>query len=385
MQSIFQEEAEMNRAGQYITALNGEAAYKAYNPNPLPPSPGLEMDEELVGLLAKAHHGLGKLDATSELVPNMDLFLGAYVRKEALLSSQIEGTQATLEDVLDAEMETSVNLEVGDGIDYVHALNFAIEEMKTLPICNRLLCDTHKVLMQGVRGQEKNPGEFRSSQNWIGAAGSTIQTARYIPPTVEDMKTAMSDLEKFINLSEMDILLKAALAHYQFETIHPFLDGNGRIGRMLIVLMLLNEKALHRPVLYLSLFLKRNRVEYYDRLGEVRVKGNYEQWVKFFLSGIIETCNDSIQAILTINRLIEKDEKMLEGQTETVKRVYQYLKEHPIINIGATAKNVGLSFNTVSNAVNKLMQFGILTERTTAARNRVFEYAAYLDVLKSGT
>ena len=239
--------------------------------------------------------------------------------------------------------------------------------------------------MQGVRGQEKNPGEFRNSQNWIGAAGSTIQTARYIPPTVEDMKTAMSDLEKFINLSEMDILLKAALAHYQFETIHPFLDGNGRIGRMLIVLMLLNEKALHRPVLYLSLFLKRNRVEYYDRLGEVRVKGNYEQWVKFFLSGVIETCNDSIQAILTINQLIEKDEKMLEGQTETVKRVYQYLKEHPIINIGATAKNVGLSFNTVSNAVNKLMQFGILTERTTAARNRVFEYAAYLDVLKSGT
>ena len=385
MQSIFQEEAEMNRAGQYITALNGEAAYKAYHPNPLPPSPVLEMDEELVGLLAKEHHGLGKLDATSELVPNMDLFLGAYVRKEALLSSQIEGTQATLEDVLDAEMETSVNLEVGDVINYVHALNFAIEEMKTLPICNRLLCDTHKVLMQGVRGQEKNPGEFRNSQNWIGAAGSTIQTARYIPPTVEDMKTAMSDLEKFINLSEMDILLKAALAHYQFETIHPFLDGNGRIGRMLIVLMLLNEKALHRPVLYLSLFLKRNRVEYYDRLGEVRVKGNYEQWVKFFLSGVIETCNDSIQAILTINQLIEKDEKMLEGQTETVKRVYQYLKEHPIINIGATAKNVGLSFNTVSNAVNKLMQFGILTERTTAARNSVFEYAAYLDVLKSGT
>ena len=375
----------MNRAGGYVTALNGFAAYKAYRPNALPPVPPLEMDAEMVELLSEAQYGLGKLDAVSEMVPDMDLFLGSYVRKEALLSSQIEGTQATLEDVLDAEMETSVNLEVGDVINYVHALNFAIEEMKTLPICNRLLCDTHKVLMQGVRGQEKNPGEFRNSQNWIGAAGSTIQTARYIPPTVEDMKTAMSDLEKFINLSEMDILLKAALAHYQFETIHPFLDGNGRIGRMLIVLMLLNDKALHRPVLYLSLFLKRNRVEYYDRLGEVRVKGNYEQWVKFFLSGVIETCNDSIQAILTINRLIEKDEKMLEGQTETVKRVYQYLKEHPIINIGATAKNVGLSFNTVSNAVNKLMQFGILTERTTAARNRVFEYAAYLDVLKSGT
>ena len=375
----------MNRAGQYITALSEIAAYKAYKPNALPPDPPIDMDEELVKLLSEAQYGLGKLDAVSEMIPNMDLFLGSYVRKEALLSSQIEGTQATLEDVFDAETETATNLEVNDVINYVNALNYAIKEMKNLPICNRLLCDTHKVLMQGVRGQEKNPGEFRNSQNWIGAANSTIQTARYVPPTVEDMIESMSDLEKFINLSEMDILLKAALAHYQFETIHPFLDGNGRIGRMLIVLMLLNEKALHRPVLYLSLFLKRNRVEYYDRLGEVRVKGNYEQWVKFFLSGVIETCNDSIQAILTINQLIEKDEKMLEGQTETVKRVYQYLKEHPIINIGATAKNVGLSFNTVSNAVNKLMQFGILTERTTAARNRVFEYAAYLDVLKSGT
>ena len=336
-------------------------------------------------LLSEAQYGLGKLDAVSEMVPNMDLFLGSYVRKEALLSSQIEGTQATLEDVFDAETETASNLEVNDVINYVNALNYAIKEMKNLPICNRLLCDTHKVLMQGVRGKEKNPGEFRNSQNWIGAANSTIQTARYVPPTVEDMIESMSDLEKFINLSEMNILLKTALVHYQFETIHPFLDGNGRVGRMLITLMLLNEQALHRPVLYLSLFLKTNRVEYYDRLSEVRNKGNYEQWIKFFLSGIIETCKDSVQAILKINNIIETDEKKAQGETATVKKVYDYLKEHPIINIGATAKAVELSYNTVSTAIKKLINLGIVSERTTVARNRVFEYSEYLTILKAGT
>ena len=365
--------------------MSGIASYKAYKPKALPPNPPIDMDEELVKLLSEAQYGLGRLDAVSEMVPNMDLFLGSYVRKEALLSSQIEGTQATLEDVFDAETETASNLEVNDVINYVNALNYAIKEMENLPICNRLLCDTHKVLMQGVRGQEKNPGEFRNSQNWIGAANSTIQTARYVPPTVEDMIESMSDLEKFINLSEMNILLKTALVHYQFETIHPFLDGNGRVGRMLITLMLLNEQVLHRPVLYLSLFLKTNRVEYYDRLSEVRNKGNYEQWIKFFLSGIIETCKDSVQAILKINSIIETDEKKVRGETATVKKVYDYLKEHPIINIGATAKEVELSYNTVSTAIKKLINLGIVAERTTAARNRVFEYSEYLTIWKAGT
>ena len=375
----------MNRAGQYVTALGGIAAYKAYKPNPLPPDPEIEMDSEMVTLLTKAHGNLGKLDATSELIPNMDLFLGSYVRKEALLSSQIEGTQATLEDVLNAETEAAVNLEVCDVINYVDALNFAIKEMDKLPLCCKLLCDTHRVLMQGVRGQEKNQGEFRRSQNWIGSANSTIQTARYVPPTVDDMKDAMSDLEKFINLSDMDALLKTALVHYQFETIHPFLDGNGRIGRMLITLMLLNEQILHRPVLYLSLFLKTNRVEYYDRLSEVRVKGNYEQWIKFFLLGINETCDDCIKTIKDINGLIERDEKKIIGQTATAKTVFDYLKEHPIVNIGTTAKSVGLSYNTVASGLNKLTELDIIREKTTAARNRVYEYSSYLDILIAGT
>lgn len=375
----------MNRAGQYITALGGVVSYKAYKPNPLPPSPIIEMDTEMVTLLSKAHNYLGKLDMMSELIPDMNMFLSAYVRKEALLSSQIEGTQATLEDVLNPNVDIAVNLEVNDVINYVNALNFAIEKMKELPVCNRLLCETHRVLMQGVRGQEKNPGEFRHSQNWIGASNSNLKTARFIPPTVEDMQTAMSDLEKFINDYDMDILLKTALIHYQFETIHPFLDGNGRIGRLLITLILLANGILHRPVLYLSLYLKTNRIEYYDRLSEVRTKGNYEQWIKFFLHGIIETCEDGIKTIESINSLIKMDEKKLVKKTETISKVFDYIKEHPIITIGGAATALNLSFNGVSNAVKKMVEVNILKEMTTKARDRVFEYTSYIDILKSGT
>lgn len=375
----------MNRAGSYVTVLKGESEYKAYRPNPLPPNPELEPDSELVTLLAKAQNSLGQLDATSTLIPNMDLFLGAYVRKEALLSSQIEGTQATLEDVLNAENESSVNIDVSDVINYVNALNFAIERMKTLPICGRLLCEIHSVLMQNVRGQDKNPGEFRRSQNWIGAANSTIKTARYVPPTVEDMQIAISDLEKFIHESDLDILIKTALVHYQFETIHPYLDGNGRIGRMLIILMLLNEKALSRPVLYLSLYLKTNRIEYYDRLSEVRRTGNYEQWIKFFLQGITETCKDCVATITQINNLIIQDEQKIESNGKSVNAVFNYFKEHPIVNIGLTAKALGLSYNTVANAMKELIMLGIVSETTTKARDRIYEYTEYKKILTADT
>lgn len=375
----------MNRAGSYINVLNGVLQYKAYKPNPLPSNLEIEKDEEFIELLSKAHGNLGKLDAITELIPNIDLFLGSYVRKEALLSSQIEGTQATLEDVFSAENKLSINLDVNDVINYVNALNFAIKRMDDLPICSRLLCETHSVLMQGVRGMDKNPGEFRKSQNRIGTANSTIQNARYIPPTVEDVKKGMNDLETFINNYDMDPIIKTALVHYQFETIHPFLDGNGRIGRMLITLILLNEKVLHRPVLYLSLFLKLNKVEYYDRLSEVRRTGNYEQWIKFFLSGISESSSDSINTILQINKILENDEKIISKETLTVKKVYDYLKVHPIVEIGETAKALKLSFNTISNAFKKLLDYGIIIEKTKLQRNKVFEYSSYINVLKSGT
>lgn len=375
----------MNRAGQYITTLGGIASYKAYKPNPLPPFPEIEMDMEIVNLLSKAHNYLGKLDTIFEFIPDMKLFLNTYVRKEALLSSQIEGTQTTLEDVLNPSVKVASNLEVNDVVNYVKALNYAISRMKELPICNRLLCETHKVLIQDVRGQDKNPGEFRRSQNWIGSSNSNLHTARYVPPTVEDMQASMRDLEKFINEYDMDILLKTALVHYQFETIHPFLDGNGRVGRMLITLMLLDNGILSQPVLYLSLYLKSNRIEYYDRLSEVRLKGNYEQWIKFFLQGIIETCDDSIKTITSINSLIKSDIEKLDVKTETTLKVFDYIKEHPIITIGGTAKILGLSYNGVSEEVKKMLKVGILNEITTKERNRIFEYTEYINILKSGT
>ncbi|MEG2541135.1 MAG: Fic family protein [Clostridia bacterium] len=373
-----------NRAGEYIVALHGALSYKAYKPNSLPPFPNLEIDEEMMLLLSEAHNLLGKLDMLAELLPDKELFLGAYVRKEALLSSQIEGTQATLEDILDPEIEISTNLDVGDVVNYINALNYAISEMKSLPLCNRLLCMTHRVLMDGVRGQEKSPGEFRKSQNWIGAKNSTLATARYIPPTVDDMKIAMSELEKYINENETDILIKTALVHYQFETIHPYLDGNGRIGRMLITLMLLDSQILKSPILYLSLFLKTNRIEYYDRLSEVRNKGNYEQWVKFFLTGVVATCKDSISTIARISLLIKADTLKIQKESMSVKKVYEYLKEHPIINIKGAATALDLSFNTIATALNKLTALDIVHEQTSKARSRIFDYSAYIEILKSG-
>ena len=375
----------MNRAGEYITALGGVSAYKAYRPNPLPPFSEIEMDAEMTSLLSKAHGELGRLDAASQFVPDVGLFLGSYVRKEALLSSQIEGTQATLEDVLDPDVNTSVDLNVDEVVRYAAALQFAVEELKRLPLCNRLLCSTHRVLMQGVRGQEKNPGEFRKSQNWIGASNSNLATARYVPPTVEDMQKGMNDLEKFIHQDEMDVLLKTALVHYQFETIHPFLDGNGRIGRMLIVLMLLESGVLSQPTLYLSLFLKTNRVEYYDRLSEVRVKGNYEQWIKFFLRGVIATCQDGVQTIARLSELVQSDESKLSRQSKTLRSVFGYAKEHPILSIGPTAKELSLSFNSVASAIKKLLEAKILREVTSKSRNRIYEYTEYVNILKSGT
>lgn len=237
----------------------------------------------------------------------IELFVSMYVRKEALMSSQIEGTQATLEDVLDPLIEANTNRNVADVVNYIKATEFAINRLQELPLCNRLIKETHAVLMSDVRGQEKSPGAFRYSQNWIGGQGSTLKNARYIPPAPEDMTEAMSDLEKYINADDdLDALIRAALIHYQFETIHPFLDGNGRVGRLLITLFLMEKKVLTTPALYISYFLKKNRVEYYDRMTEVRAKGNYEQWVKFFLQALIESAED---ATATIDELISLHDK----------------------------------------------------------------------------
>ena len=225
-----------NRAGQYKSNLSGEMAYKSFVPNPLPPTPPIEMTEDIISLLIKANSQLAVLESVATHIPNIELFVSMYVRKEALMSSQIEGAQATLEDILDPMLDTNTNRNVADVVNYIKATEFAIERLQTLPLCNRLIKETHSVLMKGVRGREKNPGEFRHSQNWIGGQGSTLKNARYIPPAPEDMLCAMYDLEKYINADDdLDALVRAALIHYQFETIHPFLDGNGRVGRLLIL------------------------------------------------------------------------------------------------------------------------------------------------------
>ena len=377
----------MQRSGEYVSNLSGEAMYKSFRPAPLPPV--IDMDNEMVSLLTSATKALATLDTLSSCIPNMNLFVSMYVRKEALLSSQIEGTQATLEDVLDPLIEKNANQNVADVVNYIKATEFALERMNTLPLCNRLIKETHEVLMSGVRGQEKNPGEFRTSQNWIGAAGSSLKNARYIPPNPEDMINAMSDLEKYINSDDsLDLLIQAALLHYQFETIHPFLDGNGRVGRLLITLFLMEKKVLNSPALYISYYLKKNRIEYYDRMSEVRNKDNYEQWVKFFLNAIKESADESVDTIKKLSVLhdanIEKISVMGRA-TKNARAVFDYLEQNPIIDIGKTAEELNLAFSTVSLAVNRLVDAGILIQTNNANRNRVFAYEDYLAILRKDT
>lgn len=377
----------MQRSGEYISNLTGEAMYKSFRPAPLPPV--LNMDDEMITQLTSATKALATLDTLSSYIPNMNLFVSMYVRKEALLSSQIEGTQATLEDVLDPLIEKNANQNVADVVNYIKAAEFALERMNTLPLCNRLIKETHAVLMSGVRGQEKNPGEFRTSQNWIGAAGSSPKNARYIPPNPDDMINAMSDLEKYINSDDfLDVLIQAALLHYQFETIHPFLDGNGRVGRLLITLFLMEKGALNSPALYISYYLKKNRIEYYDRMSEVRNKDNYEQWIKFFLNAVKESADESVDTIKKLSDLHDANIEKINAMGRAAKNaraVFDYLEQNPIIDIGKTAEELKLAFSTVSLAVNRLVDAGILIKTNNANRNRVFSYEDYLAILRKDT
>lgn len=378
-----------NRAGYYKQNLSGEMAYKSFVPNPLPPVPPIELSEDIVGLLVKANSQLAVLESIAARIPNVELFISMYVRKEALMSSQIEGTQATLEDILDPMLDTNTNRNIADVVNYIKATEFAITRLQTLPLCNRLIKETHAVLMKGVRGQEKNPGEFRYSQNWIGGQGSTLKNARYIPPSPDDMQNAMSDLEKYINTDDdLDALIQAALIHYQFETIHPFLDGNGRVGRLLITLFLMDKGILTTPALYISYFLKKNRVEYYDRMAEVRTKGNYEQWIIFFLQAIMESAGDAtstIDELITLHDTNTSVISKLGRASKNTMLVFDYLESNPIIDIGKTAEALSITFNTASSAVRRLVDAGILVQTGGGGRNRTFAYEAYLDILRKGT
>lgn len=379
-----------NRAGAFVSNLTGEMAYPSFRPAPLPPNPPIALSGELVAKLVDANKKLAALDGLSARIPNMDLFVSMYVRKEALLSSQIEGTQCTLDDILNPLMEENTNRNVSDVVNYIKATEFALNRLHSLPLCNRLIKETHAVLMDGVRGQEKSPGEFRYSQNWIGGQGSTIRNARYIPPNPEDMQTAMSDLEKYMNGDDsLDPLIQAALIHYQFETTHPFLDGNGRVGRLLITLFLMEKGILSHPALYISYFLKMNRIEYYDRMTQVRKTGDYEQWVMFFLQALSDSAGDAIQTIDALtalhNQSVAKLGAFSKRQQTNLLKLFAYIETNPIIDIQKTAAALGLSYNTVSKMVTILVDEGILRQTDKAGKAKIYSYADYLDILRKDT
>lgn len=379
-----------NRAGAFVSNLTGEMAYQSFRPAPLPPNPPIALSGELVAKLVDANKKLAALDGLSARIPNMDLFVSMYVRKEALLSSQIEGTQCTLDDILNPLMEENTNRNVSDVVNYIKATEFALNRLHSLPLCNRLIKETHAVLMEGVRGQEKSPGEFRYSQNWIGGQGSTIRNARYIPPNPEDMQTAMSDLEKYMNGDDsLDPLIQAALIHYQFETTHPFLDGNGRVGRLLITLFLMEKGILSHPALYISYFLKMNRIEYYDRMTQVRKTGDYEQWVMFFLQALSDSAGDAIQTIDALtalhNQSVAKLGAFSKRQQTNLLKLFAYIETNPIIDVQKTAAALGLSYNTVSRMVTILVDEGILRQTDKAGKAKIYSYADYLDILRKDT
>lgn len=377
----------MNRAGELVNNLSGDAAYKSFKPSALPPK--LNIDNDMLKKLVEANRELIRLDTAAKLIPGSELFISMYVRKEALISSQIEGTQCTLDDVLDPKLDTNANLDVADVVNYVKACSYAIERLEKLPLCKRLFREIHGQLLSGVRGQEKNPGEFRWSQNWIGAANCSLKEARFIPPNVDDMNQAMDELELYMNESDdYDPLIRISLIHYQFETIHPFLDGNGRVGRLLILLYLMQQGLISKPIIYISYFLKKNQIEYYDRISEVRRSGNYEQWISFFLEAVSAAAKDSLDTVEKLNALHEQNLKKLpktSRSNDNVRKLFDYIEQFPIIDIKKTSEAFGISYNTVSSAIKKLEQIGILKQTTNASRNRVFSYEDYLHILRKDT
>ena len=337
----------------------------------------------------RATGSIRELDVRAQLTPNIEPLVAMLPLKEALMSSQIEGIAVTLEELLDPQREESTNPAVRAVVNNASATEFALQELKHAPLSNRLLKDTHAVLMQG---EPKTLGEFRTTQNWIGRRGSTPQNALYVPPAPDDMLRAMDDLERYIHGDVyddgLDVLIRAALIHYQFETIHPFIDGNGRMGRLLITLFLHEQRVLSKPALCISCFLKEYRREYYSHLMEVRTAGHFERWVQFFLHALLESAEDAIATIKVLVALRQQNQALIAQSGRAAARtlkVFDYLERHPIIEIGKTAKALDLSFNTVASAVQWLVDKGILVPTTNFRRNRVFVYESYLDILRSGT
>ncbi|HLB53317.1 MAG TPA: Fic family protein [Chlamydiales bacterium] len=375
------------RSGRCVTQPN---QYKAFIPTSLPPDPPIRV-EEMQGLLTDANIAIGKLDTMGYLAPNLNHMIAMYVRKEALLSSQIEGTQASLEDIFQYENKIPIHNvnDVEEVVNYIKALNHGMQRLVEFPMSIRLIKEIHAILLQGVRGNDKTPGEFKKSQNWIGPAGSTPSTASFIPPPPKEALDAMGELELFLHKnSDIPLLINCALIHYQFETIHPFLDGNGRLGRLLITFYLYWKKALQYPMLYLSYYFKLHKQEYYDRLNLVRVNGDYEQWVVFFLKGIIWTCDSALQTIKNALQLQETHKKRLIAaklSTPYAIALLDYLFEKPHLTMRDAATHLNISYQSAKTVVQQLASLEILKEMTGKRRDKRYSYWEYLALLAEGT
>ncbi len=379
------------RIGRYVTTSAVGKRVRAYIPNPLPPSPPVDISA-LAGLISEAMHALGRLDGVRTIAPDTSLFLYMYVRKEALLSSQIEGTQSSLSDLLLYESDAAPGAPIDDVAEvstYVAALNHGLRRMaEGFPLSLRLLREMHEILLATGRGSTKQPGEFRTSQNWIG--GTRPGNALFVPPPPGDVPDLMSDMEAFLHEDEsgLPVIIKAGLAHVQFETIHPFLDGNGRLGRLLITLYLCERGLLREPLLYLSLYFKTNRRTYYDLLQEVREHGRWEAWLEFFLTGVRDVARGAHEAAHRISELFEADletVKTLGRAAPTAGAVLQVLQQRPIISIGKAAELIQTSFPATAKAMTHLEELGLIDEVSGKQRGRVYAYSRYLEILSEGT
>jgi Fic family protein len=385
-------EVEINpRLGSYITSTEGGETVRAFVPPPLPPNPSVQLDSLQV-LLEQANQALGRLDGLASALPDVSLFIYAYVRKEAVLSSQIEGTQSSLSDLLLFENREAPGVPIEDVQEvssYVAALTHGLKRLREcFPLSLRLIREIHEVLLSKGRGSDKTPGEFRRSQNWIG--GTRPGNAVFVPPPPDRVTECMGQLELFLHdeRHRLPLLIKAGLVHVQFETIHPFLDGNGRLGRLLITFLLCSGGALHEPILYLSLFFKTNRQLYYDLLMEVRAKGDWERWLGFFLRGVKETSEQAVASARSVLNVLDADRKKIEAlgrPAASVLRVHQYAQTRPILSIATAAEEIGISFPTAAGAIEHMQQLGILREVTGKQRGRLFAYGRYLDILSEGT
>lgn len=381
---MLQEDVSSHRVGQYVRQLTG---YRAFVPNQLPPDPPPQMDDEMAVLLSAADQSLGRLDGVADTLPNPDLFVRMYVRKEAVLSSQIEGTQASLADVLEYEAETGHRKfpsDVLETFNYVKALNAGLERLNDLPLCNRLLREIHGILMQGVRGQEKSLGQFRETQNWIGPPGCNLNTATYVPPPPDEMSRAMGDLESYLNSGlSAPVLVKCGLAHGQFEMIHPFLDGNGRLGRLLITFLLCQQEVLKRPLLYLSAYFKEHQDEYYARLYAISNEGDWEGWLKYFLRGVGQVSREATETARRIIAMREEHRQFVQQKVggRNGLPLLDFLCQNPVITVAGIDRYLGVSYVTANNLAHSFEDLGLLKEITLRPRNKVYQYRPYLDIL----